>query len=227
MRRANRATRRPSPSSEPRVPSPIVTITAKATQDLSRFSLDLLGPEVHGVWVGGREAVFEQLAEKLVVTPPSWVRDRSRLVVRVAYTADPRKLKAPYNGWVPTLDGFAVAPQPDLARNIFPCNDHPTDKAHFTFRITAPSELTAVASGSLISTKPHTDGTTTVTYRSVDPIATEVIQVTVGDYQVIERPGPSGMRLRDVVPTARAAALEPALALTPHQLTWLEQHLGR
>ncbi|MEN8652054.1 M1 family aminopeptidase [Streptomyces sp. 21So2-11] len=205
----------------------IATITATATQDLSRFSLDLLGPEVHGVWVGGREAVFEQLAEKLVVTPPFCVPDRSQLVVRVTYTADPRKLKAPYNGWVPTLDGFAVAPQPDLARNIFPCNDHPTDKADFTFRITAPSELTAVASGTLISTKPHTDGTTTVTYRSSDPIATEVIQVTVGDYQIVERPGPSGMRLRDVVPTARAAALEPALALTPHHLTWLEQHLGR
>ncbi|WP_349362141.1 alpha/beta hydrolase [Streptomyces sp. H27-C3] len=41
-----------------------------------------------------------------------------------------------------------------------------------------------------------TDGTTTVTYRSVDPIATEVIQVTVGDYQIVERPGPSGAAAR-------------------------------
>ncbi|MET9479218.1 M1 family metallopeptidase [Streptomyces sp. NPDC006638] len=204
-----------------------VTIVARATQDLSRFSLDLLGPVVHEVRVGGRRAAFEQQAEKLVVTPPSPVRERGELVVRVDYTADPRKIAPPYNGWVPTPDGFAVAGQPDLARTVFPCNDHPTDKAHFTFRVTAPAGLTAVASGSLVSTRTNADGTTTAVYHSRDPIATEVVQVTVGDYRIVERPGPSGMRLRDVVPTARAEALEPALALTPGQLAWLERRLGR
>ncbi|WP_066943920.1 M1 family metallopeptidase [Streptomyces lushanensis] len=202
-----------------------VTVTAHATQDLSAFSLDAVGFVVHGVWVGGREAVFEQQAEKLVVTPPSCVANREKFTVRVDYTADPRKIAPPYNGWVPTPDGFAVAGQPDLARTVFPCNDHPSDKADFTFRITAPEGLTAVATGSLVSTR-KANGTTTVTYRSRDPLATELVQITVGDYRIVERPGPSGLRLRDVVPTARAAALEPALALTPHQLTWLEQRLG-
>ncbi|MFF3749348.1 M1 family metallopeptidase [Streptomyces sp. NPDC002018] len=202
-----------------------VTVTARATQDLSRFSLDAVGFVVRAVWVGGRTAVFEQQAEKLVVTPPSPVADRREFTVRVDYTADPRKIAAPYNGWVPTPDGFAVAAQPDLARTIFPCNDHPSDKADFTFRVTAPEGLTAVATGSLVSTR-KANGTTTVTYRSRDPLATELIQVTVGDYQVVERQGPSGLRLRDVVPTARAAALEPALSLTPGQLTWLERRLG-
>ncbi|MFD7894704.1 M1 family metallopeptidase [Streptomyces sp. NPDC059743] len=202
-----------------------VTVTAHATQDLSRFSLDAVGFVVHGVWVGGREAAFEQQTEKLVVTPPSCLANRERFTVRIDYTADPRKIAPPYNGWVPTPDGFAVAGQPDLARTVFPCNDHPSDKADFTFRITAPDGLTAVATGSLVSTR-KANGTTTVTYRSRDPLATELVQITVGDYRIVERPGPSGLRLRDVVPTARAAALEPALALTPNQLTWLEQRLG-
>ncbi|MFE6130666.1 M1 family metallopeptidase [Streptomyces sp. NPDC056437] len=203
-----------------------VTITARATKDLSRFSLDLLGPVVQGVWLDHRKATFEQAAEKLVVTPAARVRKHRKFVIRVDYVADPRKIKPPYNGWVPTPDGFAVACQPDLARTVFPCNDHPSDKAHFTFKVTVPEGLQGVATGSLVSTRT-VDGMTTFAYRSRDPIATEVVQVTVGDYRIVERQGPSGMRLRDVVPTARAAALEPALALTPGQLTWVEQRLGR
>ncbi len=57
-------------------------------------------------------------------------------------------------------------------------------------------------------------------------MATELLQASVGHYTVRERQGPDGLPLRDVVPTARAADLEPALALTPGQLSWAEQHLG-
>ncbi|MFI5756408.1 M1 family metallopeptidase [Streptomyces sp. NPDC051569] len=210
----------------PRLVDARVTITAYATQDLSRFSLDAYGLRVHGVWVDGRKAAFRQAARKLVVTPASPVGNRAKLVVRVDYTADPRGLRAPHNGWVPTPDGFAVAGQPDLAHTVFPCDDHPSDKAHFTFRVTVPDGLTAVANGSLVSTA-GAGGTTTATYRSRAPIATELVQVVVGHYRVIERRGPNGLRLRDVVPAARVRALEPALALTPGQLGWLERRLGR
>ncbi|MDX3853712.1 M1 family metallopeptidase [Streptomyces sp. AK02-01A] len=204
-----------------------VTISAYATKDLSRFSLDSVGLGIHGVWVGGRKAAFEQRPDKLVVTPAARIENRAKLVVRIDYTADPRKLRAPDNGWVPTPDGFAVAAQPDLARTVFPCNDHPSDKADFRFRITVPKGLTAAANGSLVSTRRAKNGTTTFVYRSRDPIATELVQITVGDYRLTERRGPGGMPLRDVVPRGRAKALEPALALTPGQLLWLERRLGR
>ncbi len=37
-----------------------------------------------------------------------------------------------------TADGLAMANQADAAHRVFPSNDHPSDKAYFTFRITAP-----------------------------------------------------------------------------------------
>ena len=37
-------------------------------------------------------------------------------------------------GWVRTRDGLAMANQADAAHRVFPCNDHPSDKARFTFR---------------------------------------------------------------------------------------------
>ncbi|MET7384034.1 M1 family metallopeptidase [Streptomyces sp. NPDC005529] len=201
------------------------TLMIRSTQALSRFSLDALGLDVRAVRVGAAAATFEQVDEKLRITPARTLPESCAVAVCVEYTADPART-LPYTAWVPTPDGFAVCPQPNAAHTVFPCNDHPLDKADFSFRITVPSTLRGVASGRLVRTENLDGDRTAYTYRSGSPTATELVQITVGDYLVKERRGPHGLGLRDVVPTARATALEPALALTPGQLDWLEQRLG-
>ncbi|MER6122073.1 M1 family metallopeptidase [Streptomyces sp. NPDC001795] len=201
-----------------------VRLTVETLQDLSRLSLDCLGLDVRSVCVDGRSATFELVDEKLRITPCRTLRDGRCVVIDVEYGADPAKA-LPHTGWVVTQDGFATAGQPDSAHTVFPCNDHPSDKARFTFRITVPDGLVGVANGTLVGTWCR-DGRTTYAYRSRFPMATELVQITVGDYVIKNRQGPHGLRLRDVVPTARAAALEPALALTPGLLEWLEPKLG-
>ncbi|MEU8948628.1 M1 family metallopeptidase [Streptomyces sp. NPDC048489] len=201
------------------------TLLIRATQSLSRFSLDALGLDIRSVRVGGSTATYEQADEKLRITPARTLPERRAVTVCVEYTADPARTLA-HTAWVPTPDGFAVCPQPNSAHTVFPCNDHPADKADFSFRITVPSNLRGVASGTLIRTEKVNGDRTAYTYRSASPMATELVQITVGDYTVKERQGPHRLRLRDVVPTARAAALEPALALTPGLVGWLEQRLG-
>jgi len=201
------------------------TLKITTTQELSRFSLDALGLDIHEVRVNGTEAAREQAGEKLRITPAQPLPAKTRATVTVTYTADPRAALA-HTAWVPTPDGFAVCPQPNSAHTVFPCNDHPSDKADFTFRITVPAGLKGVASGHLVSTENLADGRTAYCYRSREPIATEIVQITVGDYVIKDRPGPHGLPLRDVVPTARATALEPALSLTPNLVSWIEQRLG-
>ena len=208
----------------PRTVDGTATITARSSQALDGFELDSLGLDVHSVRVDGRPAGFALHDEKLAVHPTRTVPAGAVLTVQVRYTADPRARLA-HSGWVPTADGFAVAGQPDGAHTVFPCNDLPGDKAEFTIRVTAPDELYGVANGTLDGSSQH-QGLTTRTYTSREPMATELVQVSVGRYTVRERQGPAGVRLRDVVPTARAAELEPALALTPGQLDWLQQRLG-
>ncbi|MFG2953895.1 M1 family metallopeptidase [Streptomyces sp. NPDC048291] len=201
------------------------TLRIRTTQDLSRFSLDALGLDMAAVRVDGRAAAFEQAGEKLRITPARPLRERADVTVCVTYAADPRRT-LPHTAWVPTPDGFAICPQPNSAHTVFPCNDHPSDKADFTFRVTVPNGLRGVANGLLTCTENLPGDRTAYSYRSRSPIATELVQITVGDYLVRDRPGPHGLPLRDVVPTARAAALEPALALTPGQVGWLEDRLG-
>ncbi|MFD3496962.1 M1 family metallopeptidase [Streptomyces sp. NPDC058676] len=201
------------------------TLRIRTTQALTRLSLDALGLDIRAVRVAGRAATFEQADEKLRITPARPLPANTPVTVCVEYGADPRRELA-HTAWVPTPDGFAVCPQPNSAHTVFPCNDHPADKADFTFRITVPAGLRGVASGLLVGTESLDGDRTAYTYRSRSPIATELVQITVGDYVVKDRQGPHGLPLRDVVPVARAAALEPALALTPGLVDWIEQRLG-
>ncbi|MGY4994744.1 M1 family metallopeptidase [Streptomyces sp. 900105245] len=201
------------------------TLRIRTTRALSRFSLDALGLDIRSLRVAGCDATWEQADEKLRITPAGPLPDGASVTVRVGYSADPRRALA-HTAWVPTPDGFAICPQPNSAHTVFPCNDHPSDKAAFSFRLTVPKGLRAVANGLLTCTEDLADDRTAYTYRSASPIATELIQITVGDYVVKDREGPHGLPLRDVVPTARAAALEPALALTPGLVSWLEDRLG-
>ncbi|WP_149038526.1 M1 family metallopeptidase [Kitasatospora sp. MBT63] len=200
------------------------TVTALTLRRLPRFELDSAGLDVRAVRVQGTPAAFRAHGEKLEVVPARPVAPGTPMAVTVDYTADPHAA-GPHTGWVPTEDGFAVAGQPDAAHTVFPCNDRPSDKAGFTVSVTAPDALFGVANGSLAATVSQ-GGLTRRTYVSRDPMASELLQVSVGDYTVVRRTGPGGLPLRDVVPTRRAAATEPALALTAGQLDWLEQRLG-
>ncbi|WP_328432474.1 MULTISPECIES: M1 family metallopeptidase [unclassified Streptomyces] len=203
----------------------VATIELTTTQALSRFSLDALGLDIRTVRVNGRNVAFRQSGEKLRVTPATALAAQAQASVIVTYTVDPRGTLA-HTAWVATPDGFALCPQPNSAHTAFPCNDHPLDKADFSFCITVPSGLRGVANGVLTGTKSLSGGRTAYSYKSRSPIATELVQITVGDYVIKDRQGPNGLPLRDVVPTARAAALEPALALTPNLVQWIEARLG-
>lgn len=204
-----------------------VELHAVAGQSLSSFNLDSAGLTIGAVEVAGATAAAKQEGEELVVTPAEPIRKGRTFTVTVDYTADPAKIPPPAGGWVVTDDGFATAPQPAGAHTIFPGNDHPSDKAHYLIRVTAPKGRLGVASGKHVFDRTNDDGSTTSTYLTRHPMATELLQAAVGDFTVVERGRVDGAELRDVVPTGRLAELEPALALTPGQLDWLRERLGR
>ncbi|MFF9086505.1 M1 family metallopeptidase [Streptomyces sp. NPDC014991] len=204
----------------------VTTIDAWTTADLDRVNLDFAHGTVRSVEVDGRPARFTSAGEDLVVTPRAALTEGSWTRITVRHTSDPVPAKDQDGGWVRTVDGLAMANQANAAHLVFPGNDHPSDKAVFTFRITAPNGYTAVANG--LPTGAHRAGrTTTWTYRTRHPMATELAQVSIGRSAVVHRAGPHGLPLRDVVPAADRKALEPWLARTPDQIAWMESKVGR
>ncbi|MFI5757847.1 M1 family metallopeptidase [Streptomyces sp. NPDC051569] len=200
----------------------ITKINALATERLERINLDFTQGEVRSVEVNGAPAVFATAGEDLVVTPAEAVEAGSRMRITVSHTSDPN---GDDGGWVRTSDGLVMANQADAAHRVFPGNDHPADKAYFTFRVTVPAGLTAVANGQP-EAETRSGGATTWVYRTRHPMATELAQVSIGTSAVIHRDGPDGKPVRDVVPAADRAKLEPWLKKTPDQMRWMEQQVG-
>ncbi|MFJ6351682.1 M1 family metallopeptidase [Streptomyces sp. NPDC092046] len=203
----------------------VTRIQALATADLERINLDFTHGTVSAVTVEGEPAAYESSGEDLVITPARPVDRGDAVEIAVTHTSDPTG-PADSGGWVRTGDGLAMANQADAAHRVFPSNDHPSDKAFFTFRITAPNALTAVANG-LRESRVRNGATTTWTYRTAHPMATELAQVSIGDSTVVHRQGPHDLKLRDVVRTADRELLEPWLRRTPGHLDWLESRIGR
>ncbi|WP_327352970.1 M1 family metallopeptidase [Streptomyces sp. NBC_01304] len=203
----------------------VTKIDARSTARLERINLDFARGKVRSVSLNGTPAEFVSTGEDLVVTPKKAVAPGSRMRLTVRHTSDPATGQHE-GGWVRTGDGLAMANQADAAHRVFPCNDHPADKARFTFRVTAPKHLTAVANGLPAG---HMRGArdTTWTYRTTHPMATELAQVSIGKSTVVPRKGPHGLPMRDVVPVKDRVTLERWLRKTPGQLAWMEKKVGR
>ncbi|MFG2561652.1 M1 family metallopeptidase [Streptomyces sp. NPDC048496] len=203
----------------------VTTIDARTTERLDRINLDFTRGTVRSVVVNGLRADFAVTGEDLVVEPLGTLPAGVPLRITVRHTSDPSG-DQDSGGWLRTSDGLATANQADAAHRVFPSNDHPSDKAYFTFRVTAPKDLTVVANGLPAGTVRH-GASTTWTYRTEHPMATELAQVSIGHSTVRKRTGPHGLPVRDVVPAADAARLEPWLKKTPGQLEWMERQVGR
>ncbi|MEU9776872.1 M1 family metallopeptidase [Streptomyces sp. NPDC047968] len=214
------------PGANDRPMEAVTTVDARTTRRLDRVNLDFTHGTVRSVEVNGAPASFATAEEDLVIEPDRALARGSRLRITVAHTSDPRG-PAGAGGWVRTRDGLVMANQADAAHRVFPCNDHPSDKAYLTFRVTAPGSVTVVAGGRRTGLVREEDGARTWTYRSAHPMATELAQVAIGDLAVVERKGPHGLPVRDVVPAADREALEPRLAGTPDQIAWMERRVGR
>ena len=91
-------------------------------------------------------------------------------------------------------------------RTIFPVNDHPLDKATYSFRVTVPKPFEVAANGVLVETIDHGD-TTTFVWEARDPMASYLATVNIGEFDVETEQGPNGIPIRNYY----AAGLEEGI----------------
>ena len=163
----------------------VATIRAAATQDLSAFNLDLAGMTVRSIEVDGRAAGWSRAGDELTVTPQRGLREGSRFVAVVTYDGVPQSLGDPgfHFGFVHTDDGTLVSGAPDVAATWFPVNDHPLDKASYTFAITVPAGLEPMANGVLTRTRTR-HGLTTWVWEAREPMAPYLTTASIGEFDV-------------------------------------------
>nr|WP_229698407.1 M1 family metallopeptidase [Wenjunlia tyrosinilytica] len=203
-------------------------VTARATQRLTRFDLDLKGLKVARVTVDGVKAAFRRDGQELVITPRTAVRKDKEFRTTVTYAGTPKPVTDPdgsLDGWIPTDDGAFVAGEPQGAMTWFPANNHPKDKASYDFAVTVPDGTTAVANG-VLRGKKTSHGRTTFRWRQSEPMAAYLATATVGRFKVEQYTAPGGLKVYNAVDPREASASAPVLKKLPSVLAWESKVFG-
>ncbi|WP_411079680.1 M1 family metallopeptidase [Streptomyces sp. cmx-18-6] len=208
------------------------TITARATQDLSAFHLDLAGLDVESVTVEGRPAAVNRAGEELTLRPAARVEDRLRkgrtFTTVVRYSGSPLTITGAdgsQEGWLRTADGAVALGEPTGSMAWFPGNHHPSDKAAYDIEVTVPEPLTAVSNGELVSRRTA-KGRTAHHWRTAEPMASYLATVAVGRFTTQESVTPDGIRLFTAVDPKSAAASKDVLDEIPAVLKWSAEKFG-
>ena len=206
-----------------------VTLTIVLLDDRDEITLDSAGPDVDAVTVDGSPAEFVEEDVELRITPDAGFAAGDEVEVVVEYHESSPASYASSGvlgaGWFNSEGGSYVLNEPDGARTWLPSNDHPADKATWTFEITVPSRVTAVANGELVSTSPGPKGDTWV-WRQDEPMATYLIQLLTGDYELIEGTGPDGLPLLSAVLRSDTDVMQVYIDTIPEQMDFLDDFFG-
>jgi aminopeptidase N len=205
------------------------TITAKTTEPLLSFDLDLVGLTVSTATVDGAPATVARSGNELDLTPAQPLADHATFKTVVKYSGVPQAIESPslgHVGWSTGPSGVWTINEPDGARSWYPVNDHPSDKATYSFEVTVPNGLQVVANG-----LPHGDptpGPTTTTFRfeTEHPLASYLSTVAIGHFTFETATGPDGLPIRNAFPPDQAAQLHDTFAKTPDMIAYLSSRFG-
>ncbi|HWS31863.1 MAG TPA: M1 family metallopeptidase [Actinoplanes sp.] len=163
------------------------TITATATQDLSRFNLDLAGLAASAVTVDGAKATSAADGTELVITPATGIVSGRPFTVVVTYGGTPKPLENETlgsGGWLRSGKNGAIAlGQPESASTWFPVNDHPTDKATFKLAMNVPEGVEVLSNG-VPGEHRTSGGRTTWHWSEQSPMASYLSTVVIGQYRI-------------------------------------------
>ncbi len=190
-----------------------VTILARSLIALDRFNLDFVGFEIEGITLDGVESGYQRQNQELIVIPAASIPADEVFEVTISYTGIPGKNTkiAPYDrfaiGWVRHENGVYVASEPNGSSRWFPVNDHPLDKATYTFRIMVPDRYVVATNGLLQEIIDHPDPTTTHIWEASDQMASYLVTINIGNFILQQSEGPSGLPIRNYFPADDAAEL--------------------
>jgi aminopeptidase N len=209
-----------------------VTIEGVATQDLSAFNLDFEGFEIDGIQVNDVDAAFERDGRELTVEPAEPLVNGEAFTVAVTYKGVPGEGVEGYElttlfarGWNRYEGGVFVASEPDGAALWFPANDHPLDKATFTFVITVPKAYGVAANGLLQNVADNGD-TVIYTWTTTSLMAPYLATVNIGNFIEQTDRTSDGLPIRNYFPADSSNRTITAFDRTPQMVDFFSDTFG-
>ncbi len=142
-------------------------------------------------------------ANKLVITPAKPIKDGALFTVTVSYTGRPgvhNDGDGSTEGWFRAPDGGFVTTEPVATEDWMPLNDYPSAKPTYNFSDTVTAGRTVLANGLLVSVTHHKaskefpGGSVTWNWHSPAPVASYLVEDSIGKYKLTERTADNGVR---------------------------------
>ncbi|MCB0104893.1 MAG: M1 family metallopeptidase, partial [Caldilineaceae bacterium] len=181
------------------------TIAATTLEDLSAFNLDFVGLTIDEITVNEDPATFVREGQELSITPQAAIAAGTAMTIAVTYNGQPSPIidpGVPFEGvgWLAYEDvGSYVVSEPSGAMSWFPNNNHPTDKATYSFAVTVPEGYVVAANG-LLQQVVERDGTQTYFWEASDPMASYLATVNVAHFDMLEERGPNDLPIINFFP---------------------------
>ena len=169
-------------------------------------------------------------ANKLVITPAAPIPSGTDFTVTVNYTGRPgvhQDGDGSTEGWFrnnnPVGDGSFVTTEPVGSMAWMPLNNHPSVKPTYDLTTTTNTGRTAIGNGRLLGFTDNAPdanfpgGSRTWRWRSPEPIASYLVENSVGDFDMTERFAPSGVIYYEAQSSAIEQAQKDANAAIMHQ----------
>jgi len=141
-------------------------------------------------------------ADKLLITPVAPIRDGSVFRLAVYYTGRPgvhNDGDGTTEGWFRAPDGGFVTTEPVGSEDWMPLNDYPAAKPTYDFYDTVNTGKTAISNGILVSVHAHSPdkafpgGSETWHWHSAAPIASYLVEASVGNFSLTQRTADNGV----------------------------------
>lgn len=176
---------------------PIVDVVVRAAGVLrtatDRLAFDLDGPSVRAVSVDGRPARHEVVGRELLIELGEVRSAGSQFEadISVTSTLTNEGMNTERAGLFLTADGVWSVNEPDGLSTWMPANDHPTDKATWSFVIDVPAGSTGVGNGALIDASTSGDRSQW-SWAEDEPMAPYLVLLLIGDYEIVRGATTSG-----------------------------------
>ncbi len=177
-------------------------IEANATQDLATFNLDFRGLTVTLVEVDSQPAEHSRSGPEMKIRPAAPIPKGTAFNVTVSYEGHPFSTHVPGTnllvGWIKYETGIIAYGEPWGASYWFPVNEHPSDKALYTFILTVPKPYEAESNGELIETMDHGE-TVTYVWESGHEMASYLAFLAIAQFDDVVTESPGGISVVDSV----------------------------
>ena len=212
---------------------PYFYATDSIVLDAKGFKIHQIQQQINSNW---QEAIFTYQDNKISIRLDRTYQANQHFIVKIKYTAAPRKLKVGRDifstddrglYFIQTKGRKQIWTQGETENNScwFPTIENPAEKMTHQFNIRVDDQYKTLSNGILKESIKHTDGTRTDSWLMQQPHAVYLSMLTVGEFEITEDKW-NNIPLKYYTEKAYASSAKKVFGNTPEMMSFFSKQLN-